>query len=292
MWSATAISQSGERFRTMRLKFTKMHGLGNDFVVIDAINQSVTMTAELSRLLAARRRGVGCDQVLLVEPPRSAETDFHYRIFNADGSEVAQCGNGARCFARFVHDKGLTDKTRLRVGTQAGVLALHLQDDGQVRVDMGVPRLEPAAVPFLARQRAPAYQLGSGCEALRIGVVSLGNPHAVLTVEDIDQAPVAVLGPRIEQDPRFPERTNVEFMQVEDTSHLYLRVWERGVGETEACGSGACAAVVIGRLWGELGETVRVTLPGGDLVIIWPGEGESVTLIGPATSVFDGEIQL
>ncbi|MBK1648068.1 diaminopimelate epimerase [Rhabdochromatium marinum] len=274
----------------MPLKFTKMHGLGNDFVVIDAIHQQVAMTAELTRRLADRRRGVGCDQVLLVEPPHTSTTDFHYRIFNADGSEVSQCGNGARCFARFVHDKGLTDKRQLYVSTKSGLLTLHLLDDGQVRVDMGVPRLEPRAIPFLTEQRAPAYHYGQGREALRIGVVSMGNPHVVVPVEDLANAPVVSLGPEIETAPLFPQRTNVGFMQVFSAEHIGLRVWERGAGETQACGSGACAAMVIGRLWGELAEEVRVTLPGGDLVINWPGNQDTVTMTGPACPVFDGEI--
>jgi len=276
----------------MRLRFTKMHGLGNDFVVLDAINQQVAMTAELTRLLAERQRGVGCDQVLLVEPPKTPSTDFHYRIFNADGSEVGQCGNGARCFARFVHDKGLTDKRQLHVGTNSGLLRLHLLDDGQVRVDMGVPRFEPRAIPFLIDQRAPAYNYGQGCQARRMGVVSMGNPHAVIPVDDLATAPVATLGPQVEQSPLFPRRTNVGFMQVFGAEHIGLRVWERGVGETQACGSGACAAMVVGRLWGELDEEVRVTLPGGDLIVRWPGNQETVTMTGPACTVFDGEIDL
>jgi diaminopimelate epimerase len=276
----------------MRLRFTKMQGLGNDFVVINAIRQSLTMTPELARRLADRRFGIGCDQVLLVEPAELPETDFHYRIFNADGSEVEQCGNGARCFARYVRDEGLSDADIIHVGTASGPIALALQPDGQVSVDMGRPRLEPAEIPFLARSRAPAYDLGRGCEAFRIGVVSMGNPHAVLAVDDVDAAPVAELGPRIEHDPLFPNRTNVGFMQVVDDTHIRLRVWERGAGETLACGTGACAAVVIGRMWGELGETVTVDLPGGELVIDWPGEGWTVTMTGPAIRVFDGDIDV
>lgn len=276
----------------MRLKFTKMHGLGNDFVVIDAIHQQVAMTAELTRKLADRRRGVGCDQLLLVEQPRTPSTDFHYRIFNADGSEVGQCGNGARCFARFVHAKGLTNKRQLQVGTKSGLLTLNLLDDGQVRVDMGVPRFEPRAVPFLTDQRAPAYNYGKGPQARRIGVVSMGNPHAVVPVDDLATAPVDSLGPEIEHSPLFPQRTNVGFMQVLGAEHISLRVWERGAGETQACGSGACAAMVVGRLWGELDEEVRVTLPGGDLIVCWPGNQETVTMTGPASEVFDGEIDL
>ena len=276
----------------MRLRFTKMQGLGNDFVVIDAINQAVTMTPDLARRLADRRFGIGCDQILLVASPQLPDAAFHYRIYNADGSEVEQCGNGARCFARFVRDQGLTASDEIIVGTAAGVIVLRLHSDGQVSVDMGRPRLEPAEVPFKAGRRAPAYDLGHGCDAIRIGVVSMGNPHAVVAVDDADNAPVSTLGPRIENDPRFPQRTNVGFMQVIDSAHIRLRVWERGVGETLACGTGACAAVVIGRLWGELDERVSVELPGGSLVIEWPGEGSSVTMTGPATRVFDGDIQL
>lgn len=276
----------------MRLKFTKMHGLGNDFVVIDAIHQEVAMTSELARRLAERRLGVGCDQILLVEPPRIPGTDFHYRIFNADGSEVGQCGNGARCFARFVHDQGLTDKRQLQVGAKGGLLELKLLDDGQVRVNMGVPRFEPRAVPFLTDQRAPAYNFATASQSWRIGVVSMGNPHVVVPVDDLATAPVDTLGPEIECSPLFPQRTNVGFMQVFSDKHVGLRVWERGAGETQACGSGACAAMVIGRLWGELGEEARVTLPGGDLIVRWPGHQETVTMTGPACQVFDGEIQL
>ncbi len=276
----------------MRLQFTKMHGLGNDFVVIDAINQSVDMTPELSRRLADRRFGIGCDQLLLVEPARLAGTDFHYRIFNADGSEVEQCGNGARCFARFVREHGLTHQDEIPVGTAAGAIRLHIQADGQVSVDMGSPRLEPAEIPFLADARAASYQLALDGDALSIGAVSMGNPHAVLRVDDVDQAPVARLGPRIEQDQHFPNRVNVGFMQIVDRGHIRLRVWERGAGETLACGTGACAAAVVGRIQGDLDERVRVTLPGGDLVIHWPGAGASVTMTGPASRVFDGAIEL
>lgn len=276
----------------MRLRFTKMHGLGNDFVVIDAVRQSLELTPARCRALADRRFGIGCDQVLLVEPARLPDTDFHYRIFNADGSEVEQCGNGARCFARFVRDQGLSDGDEIRVGTAAGAIRLRIQPDGQVGVDMGVPRLEPAAVPFQADRRASSYALLVGDELVQIGAVSIGNPHAVLQVDDIDRAPVAALGPRIEQHPRFPRRVNVGFMQRVDAGHIRLRVWERGTGETLACGTGACAAVVIGRIQGLLNERVRVTLPGGDLVIHWPGEGAGLSMTGPATRVYDGVIEL
>jgi diaminopimelate epimerase len=275
-----------------RLRFTKMHGLGNDFVVIDAIAQSLTMTEALARRLADRRRGIGCDQVLLVEQAQLPGTAFHYRIFNPDGSEVEQCGNGARCFARLVHDKGLSADAQIRVGTAAGPIVLKLMPDGQVQVDMGIPRFEPAEIPMAVPHRAPAYDLGQGCKAKRIGAVSMGNPHAVIEVTHLEQAPVASMGPRIETDPLFPNRVNVGFMQVIDQGRIDLRVWERGVGETQACGTGACAAAAVGRIWGELGEQVRVRLPGGELVIDWPGEGEPMLMTGPATTVFEGEITL
>ncbi|WP_462321413.1 diaminopimelate epimerase [Halochromatium sp.] len=276
----------------MRMRFTKMQGLGNDFVVVDAIRQQVSLSAQQIRQLADRHFGIGCDQLLLVEPPRTADTAFHYRIFNADGHEVEQCGNGARCFARYVRDEGLSASDSIRVGTAAGPIRLELLPDGQVSVNMGQPRFDPAAIPLATRARAPAYDLGAGCRALRIGAVSMGNPHAVLSVsDDLDQAPVAELGPRIERDPFFPQGANVGFMQRESASAIRLRVWERGVGETLACGTGACAAVVIGRLWGELDEQVKVSLPGGTLVIDWPGDGMPVTMTGPAVRVFDGEIE-
>jgi diaminopimelate epimerase len=274
------------------MRFTKMHGLGNDFVVIDAVRQAVELTPDQIRHLADRHFGIGCDQVLLIEPPRLEETAFHYRIFNADGGEVEQCGNGARCFARYVYDEGLSTNDQIRVGTAAGAINLMLQADGQVSVNMGVPRFEPDAIPLLARSRAPAYDFGAGCEALRFGAVSMGNPHAVLSVTSVEQAPVSELGPRIEQAPLFPRGANVGFMQYQSPSQIRLRVWERGVGETLACGTGACAAVAVGRLWGELDERVEVELAGGTLVIEWPGEGESIVMTGPATRVFDGDIEL
>jgi diaminopimelate epimerase len=276
----------------MKLSFIKMHGLGNDFVVIDGINQTVALNSEQIRLLADRRFGVGCDQVLLVEAAEPAEVDFRYRIFNADGGEVEQCGNGARCLARFVRDQGLTDQDDLCVETLAGRLQLHIQPDGRVAVDMGRPRLEPAEVPFFATERAPRYLIAADGVDLEIGVVSMGNPHAVLRVDDIDQAPVAHLGPLLERHGRFPQRANVGFMQIVAPDHIRLRVFERGAGETLACGSGACAAVVAGRLWGRLWPNVQVELPGGELSIHWAGEGESVIMTGPATTVFEGWIEL
>lgn len=276
----------------MRLTFTKMQGLGNDFVVIDAINQAVSLSNTQVRQLCDRHFGIGCDQMLLVEPAREPATDFHYRIFNADGQEVEQCGNGARCFARYVRDQGLSAQDVIRVGTAAGPIRLHLQQDGQVSVDMGVPRFEPAQIPMQARSRAPFYDLGQGCEAIRFGAVSMGNPHAVVSVSDTDQAPVLELGPRFEQAVIFPNGVNLGFMQRLGPDRIRLRVWERGVGETLACGTGACAAVVVGRVWGELDERVSVELPGGCLVIDWLGEGAPVVMTGPAEPVFDGKIDL
>lgn len=275
----------------MKLNFTKMHGLGNDFVVIDGINQNVAPEPAWIRRLADRHFGIGCDQVLLVEASDRPDADFRYRIFNADGSEVEQCGNGARCFARFVRDRGLTDKTDLRVITSAGLLRLQVQADGQVAVDMGQPRLEPAEIPFFATERACRYSIAADGVELEVGVVSMGNPHAVLVVDDVDRAPVAHLGPLLERHGRFPQRANVGFMQIVAPDRIRLRVFERGTGETLACGSGACAAVVVGRLWGLLWPNVRVELPGGELTIHWAGEGESVILTGPAMTVFEGWIE-
>jgi diaminopimelate epimerase len=276
----------------MQLKFTKMHGLGNDFVVFDAITQSVSLTPAQVRHIADRRRGVGCDQLLLVEVSERADSQFRYRIFNADGGEVEQCGNGARCFALFVRARGLTDARRIPVYTGAGHLELVVHDDDSVTVDMGIPKLEPAEIPFEAASRAPRYSLSVDGENHEIGAVSMGNPHAVLQVEDVDNAPVAGLGASIETHPRFPARVNVGFMQIIDRSRIRLRVFERGAGETLACGTGACAAVVVGRLQGLLDDTVTIELPGGNLVVSWAGENEPVLMTGPATFVFEGTIDL
>jgi diaminopimelate epimerase len=276
----------------MMLEFSKMHGLGNDFVVIDAVNQVVALSPEQVRRLADRHRGIGCDQLLLVEPSRGGQADFRYRIFNADGGEVSQCGNGARCFMRFVHDLGLSDKRELRVETAGGPLLLVLEDDGQVTVNMGEPRLEPEEIPFEAAARASVYTLEVAGERLEIAAVSLGNPHAVTLVSDVESAPVARLGPEIERHPRFPQGVNAGFMQIIDCEHIRLRVFERGAGETLACGSGACAAVVAGRLWDQLAARVKVGLWGGDLVVSWAGRGYPVYLTGPATHVFRGRIDI
>jgi diaminopimelate epimerase len=276
----------------MPLAFTKMHGLGNDFVVIDALSAPLDLTPAQLRRLADRRRGIGCDQVLLVEAARAPGADFRYRIYNADGSEAEMCGNGARCFARYVRDAALTEKDHLVLETRAGAIGVALESDGQVTVDMGVPRLAPPDIPFIAAEQAPSYALEAGGEALTIGAASLGNPHAVLCVPDVAAADVGRLGPLIERHARFPRRANVGFMQVLDRGHIRLRVFERGVGETPACGTGGCAAVVVGRVQGLLDERVEVELPGGTLVISWAGAGAVVHMTGPATRVFEGSIEL
>ena len=276
----------------MRLRFHKMHGLGNDFVVVDGVRQQVALDQATVHRLADRHTGIGCDQLLLVEPATTAGHDFRYRIFNADGGEVEQCGNGARCFARFVRDQGLTTRDLLRVETAGGTLELQLQADGQVIVGMGVPEFEPQRIPFTAAARAPSYTLETEAGPVTLGAVALGNPHAVLLVDDPEQAPVARLGPLLESHPRFPRRVNVGFLGIRDRGHVSLRVFERGVGETLACGSGACAAVAVGRLQGLLDARVEVELRGGKLVISWPGEGAQLMMTGPATHVFEGSIDL
>lgn len=282
----------------MLLRFTKMHGLGNDFVLLDLISQSVSIGKEQIRALADRRLGVGFDQLLIVEPPNSPDTDFSYRIFNADGSEAEQCGNGARCFLRFVRDRGLTTKTQIRLSTNTGVIEARLEPDGNITIDMGAPVLEPGNIPFVAERAQITYQLavampmcGSRKE-FAISSVNMGNPHAVLVVDDLEQAPVSQLGPLIENHARFPQRVNVGFMQVISRSEIRLRVFERGVGETRACGTGACAAVVAGRLRGLLDETVDVKLTGGDLSVSWAGDNASVMMTGPASRVYEGRLHI
>ena len=270
------------------LRFTKMQGLGNDFVVFDGVRQRVELCPEAIRAIADRHFGVGCDQILLVETATCPDSDFRYRIFNADGTEVAQCGNGARCFAVFVRRAGLTDKELITVETLAGRLILHHQDNGEVTVNMGIPQLAPAEVPFYSNEEAPEYLLSVGDDTLRIAAVGMGNPHAVLRVSNVADARVTTLGPRIETHPDFPQRCNVGFMEVRDRGHIQLRVWERGAGETLACGSNACAAVVAGIRWDELDHAVAVTLPGGTLQIEWAGLGQPVLMTGPAQVVFDG----
>lgn len=276
----------------MKYPFTKMHGLGNDFVVFDAFTRPLELTGAQLRQIGDRHFGIGCDQILLVEPPSLPETDFNYRIFNADGDEVEQCGNGARCFARYVRDKGLTDKREIRVGTRAGVIRLILEPDGMVRVNMGTPVLAPDRIPFVADRQAAEYPVEVLGETLTLGVVSMGNPHAVMVVDGVDRAPLERVGTALQQHPRFPQRVNVGFMQILSRDAIALRVFERGVGETLACGTGACAAVVSGRLRGLLNKSVEVSLPGGKLVIEWSDEQAPVLMYGPATAVFEGSIEL
>ena len=275
----------------MRIKFTKMHGLGNDFVVLDAVTQAVDLTPAQARFLADRHFGVGCDQVLVVERPRG-DADFRYRIFNADGGEVEQCGNGARCFVRFVHEKGLTAKRAIRVETKAGLIEPRLEADGLVTVGMGMPRFEPSHVPFVTDSDALVQPLHVGADTVEITALSMGNPHAVQLVANVDAAPVAVQGPLIENHPRFPQRANAGFMQVVDRHAIRLRVYERGAGETLACGTGACAAVAVGVLRGLLDSPVKVATRGGELNIAWEGPGRPVLMTGPAVTVFDGELEL
>jgi diaminopimelate epimerase len=274
------------------LTFTKMHGLGNDFVVVDAVRQAMALTPEQIRFIADRHFGIGCDQVLIVEPPAGGNADFRYRIFNADGGEVSQCGNGARCFARFVREQGLCAKDEICVDTGAGQLLLRHQPDGTVEVEMGVPRHAPAEIPLRAEAEALSYGVAVDGEPWAFGAVSMGNPHAVLRVEDVAGAPVETLGPLLERHELFPERANIGFMQPLDRHHIKLRVFERGSGETLACGSGACAAAVVGILQGCLESPVRVDLRGGSLRIEWAGRGHPVFMRGPAVSVFEGRIEL
>ena len=276
----------------MQLKFTKMHGAGNDFVVIDLISQRCKLRRRDIRRLADRHFGVGCDQVLVVEPPSSPDVDFRYRIYNADGEEVEQCGNGARCFARFVREKRLTSKQVITVEVSGGTLELRVRDNNLVEVAMGQPIFEPQQIPFNAPHTNTSYPLQVAGQTLEIGAISMGNPHAVLPVEDVERADVEGLGPLIEAHTDFPQRTNAGFMQIVSRDTIRLRVFERGVGETLACGSGACAAVVYGQLRGWLRESVTVELPGGKLSISWAGEGEPVRMTGPTEVVFEGTIRL
>jgi diaminopimelate epimerase len=283
----------------MRLKFTKMQGAGNDFVVLDALRSPLELTPALARRLADRRFGVGADQILLVEPSRTPGIDFRYRIYNSSGEEVEHCGNGARCFVRYLHEHGLSDKTSVKVETVNNVLELHLGADGRVTVDMNRPLFEHARIPFdaggLVPRREGGFELwplpdvGAGVE---VAVLSMGNPHAVLRVADVDAAPVALLGPRIETHARFPRHVNAGFMQVLEPGEVRLRVHERGAGETLACGTGACAAVVAGIRLGWLARRVTVHARGGDLLVEWPSNEQSVLMTGPAETVFEGEIQL
>jgi diaminopimelate epimerase len=276
----------------MKIRFTKMHGLGNDFVVLDAVRQPFVPSPAQVRFLADRHFGVGCDQLLVVEKPQRADADFRYRIFNADGGEVEQCGNGARCFVRFVTEQGLTTKREIRVETKCGLILPRLEADGEVTVDMGVPRFQPEEIPFVGDAGADIHQLEILGRYIDISVVSMGNPHAVQVVADADAAPVASEGPLIESHPRFPQRVNAGFMQVVDRHNIRLRVYERGAGETLACGTGACAAAVAGMRRGLIDSPVRVRTHGGELSIAWGGAGTPVLMTGPATTVFEGEIDI
>lgn len=276
----------------MLIKFSKMHGLGNDFMVIDAISQHVHIRPEQVKRLSDRHFGIGFDQLLLVEPPGQPDVDFRYRIFNADGSEVEQCGNGARCFALYVSEKKLVNKPVIRVQTAKGVIELKLGEEGLVTVDMGKPRLTPAEIPFLAEAPAPTYQIDVQGVQYDISAVSMGNPHGVLVIDDVQTAPLESVGATLESHERFPERANIGFMEIVHPGFVKLRVFERGAGETLACGSGACAAVVAGRLRGLLDSRVEVKLPGGNLRIQWDGEGHPVLMEGPAAFVFEGQVRL
>ncbi|MFZ6687327.1 diaminopimelate epimerase [Undibacterium sp. SXout11W] len=283
----------------MKLKFTKMHGAGNDFVVIDAINQDIQFTSEQWKRIADRRFGIGADQILVVERPQQPDVDFRYRIFNADGGEVEQCGNGSRAFVRFVIEKKLTDKSSIRVETMSGIIEPCMEADGSITVDMGAPILEPIKVPFdatglngIAQADDTLWPIEINTKSCLFSVVSMGNPHAVQVVEHLDNYPVANEGPEIEHHVRFPRRVNAGFMQINDRQHISLRVFERGAGETLACGTGACAAAVAGIRRGLLDSPVRVTMHGGELLIAWQGAGKPVMLSGPAVTVFEGEINL
>jgi len=276
----------------VKLRFTKMQGAGNDFVVLDGVSQRLALTPAQLRRLADRHFGVGCDQILLVEPPRAAGTDFRYRIFNADGGEVEQCGNGARCFVRFVRERGLTAKSDIRVETAAGIIAPRLEADGEVTVNMGAPVFEAKRIPFLTDSDALVQPLEVGGATVEISAVSMGNPHAVQVVADVDAAPVPTQGPLIERHARFPQRVNAGYMQVLDRGRIRLRVYERGAGETLACGTGACAAVAVGIRRGLLDRSVRVSTRGGDLTIRWEGGDNPVWMTGPAVAVSEGEIEI
>ncbi|MGC9400863.1 diaminopimelate epimerase [Vibrio genomosp. F10] len=274
----------------MHFHFSKMHGLGNDFMVVDCITQNIFFSPDLIRRLANRHTGVGFDQLLVVEAPYDPETDFHYRIFNADGSEVEQCGNGARCFARFVRMKGLTNKFTVNVSTKKGKMTLAIEEDDQVTANMGEPVFEPSKIPFKAKQTEKTYILRTDDDTLFCGAVSMGNPHVVTVVDDLDTTDVDRLGPLLESHERFPERVNAGFMQVISRDEVRLRVYERGAGETQACGSGACGAVAVGIVQGLLDSSVTVHLPGGSLYIEWQGPGHPLYMTGPATHVFDGQL--
>jgi len=276
----------------MWLKFNKMHGIGNDFIVIDSVTSDIELSPEIIRKLADRHFGIGFDQLLIIDAPSSPDVDFNYRIFNGDGSEVEQCGNGARCFAKYVHDRKLSARNPIRVQTLSGRYEIGINPDNTYSVDMGVPEFNPSMIPFAADQQQPTYTLEADNKTVELSVLSMGNPHAVLEVENTESAPVRVLGPLLEAHPSFPNRANIGFMQILSRNEINLRVFERGAGETLACGSGACAAVVAGIQLGKLDNEVQVNLPGGSLKIYWPGEGQSVILTGPAKTVFHGQVRI
>lgn len=276
----------------MKLAFVKMHGIGNDFVLVDNMSQELGLDTEQIRLLADRRRGIGCDQLLIVEPAQGADADVRARIFNQDGSEVGQCGNGLRCLAAHLRDTGIVTGDLIVIEAGQGTVRAHLANGSAVSVDMGVPRFEPREIPLLADARALSYEVQVGSKRLGIGAVSLGNPHAVIRVDNCESTPVGELGPAVQAIEEFPEGVNVGFMQVVDDAHVRLRVFERGVGETMACGSGACAAVVVGCMRGWLGSRVTVVLPGGELTVDWEGEGQPVWLSGPTQRSFEGKFEL
>ncbi|AYF90914.1 diaminopimelate epimerase [Pseudomonas sp. JS3066] len=276
----------------MLLRFTKMHGLGNDFMVLDLVSQHAHIQPKHAKQWGDRNTGVGFDQLLIVEAPTNPDVDFRYRIFNSDGSEVEQCGNGARCFARFVIDKRLTVKKRIRVETKGGIIELDVRPDGQVTVDMGPPRLVPQQIPFVADSEALTYPVDVDGQTVELAAISMGNPHAVLRVDDVATAPVHSLGPKLEHHPRFPQRVNVGFLQIVDRKQAKLRVWERGAGETQACGTGACAAAVAAIRQGWMDSPVQLELPGGRLLIEWAGPGHPVMMTGPAVRVFEGQVRL
>ncbi len=276
----------------MLVNFSKMHGLGNDFMMLDNVTQNVYLSKDKIAQLADRHFGVGFDQLLVVEPPYDPELDFHYRIYNADGSEVGQCGNGARCFARFVRMKNLTQKNKIRVSTSTGKMTLFIERDGRVTVNMPIPLLEPAQIPFQAQKVEGTYILRANNETVLCGVVSLGNPHCVITVDSVKEAPVQRLGKELSHHERFPKQANIGFMEVVNPEFIRLRVYERGTGETLACGSGACAAVVVGQIQKKLAKQVTVELPGGKLKIYWKGPGNSVKMTGPAEHIYDGQLHI
>ncbi len=276
----------------MQIQFSKMHGLGNDFVVIDAISQDVHLSPELISRLADRHTGIGFDQMLCVEAPTDPDCDFRYRIYNANGAEAEQCGNGARCFAKFVIDSGLSVKPELRLQTNTGTIVTLLRDDGMVEVDMGVPSTAPERIPFVTDAASTVYRITVGDQEVELVAVSLGNPHAVLFVDSVNDAPVTTLGPLLAVHPQFPQGANVGFCQVVDSGFARLRVFERGVGETRACGTGACAAAVAGALTGRFGERVKISLPGGKMKIKWAGIGERLYMLGPARLVYQGHLEV